>query len=319
MSRSRTILITGAAGFVGGHLIARLRREMGPQDRMVAMGLSGRGPEGTIPVVADLLDAAALTRAVAEHRPTAVMHLAAVAEPAKARAAPREAWDINLFGTMNMAMAVMKEAPEALFVAASSSEAYGQAFNEIDGPVSENAPLIPVNTYGATKAAADMLVRQLVADGLRGVRFRPFNHTGPGQSPRFVVAGFAEQIARIERGLQQPIVETGNLDAERDILDVTDVVEAYAKCLLGTAEPAPGAVYNLASGRPIRIGDLLSRLIGMATVAIETRTDPSRFRPNDIPRTWGDAGRAAQDLGWRSTISIDDTLRMVLDEKRAAL
>jgi GDP-4-dehydro-6-deoxy-D-mannose reductase len=153
-------------------------------------------------------------------------------------------------------------------------------------------------------------------DGLNAVRFRPFNHTAPGQSDQFVVPAFAAQIARIEKGLQEPVVRVGNLDAQRDFLDARDVVEAYVAALFTHGSLAPGTIVNLASGVPRRIGDILERLLLGAKAAIRVEPDPALIRANDTPRAIGDAARARALLGWLPAIPWDRTLVDVLNDQR---
>lgn len=227
---------------------------------------------------------------------------------------PRLAWRVNLDGTLNVVLAMQAHTPGAHLLFVSSAEVYGDSLNGA-APVDETSLLQPVNPYAASKAAADILVRQAASAGLSATVARPFNHTGPGQSDAFVVPNFAGQIARIEAGLQPPVIEVGNLDDERDFLDVADVVNAYGLLLGRRGDPAAHGVFNVASGVAWRIGDILERLLSAARRRIEVRVDPSRLRPAPIPRVVGDASRL-RDLGWRPTRSIDDTLHAVLEEHR---
>lgn len=296
------ILITGASGFVGSALLRLLEREHSSCE-VFAFG-HGEGQRNAI----DLLDRDAVDTAVREVQPTSLIHLAAVAAPSDARHAPRHAWNVNFTGTMNLAESVMRHAPKARFVYIGSSEAYGASFASVAGPVTETVPLQPMTVYGATKAAADLMIGQMAYDGLRAVRFRPFNHTGPGQSDAYVVSAFARQIAEIVSGKSEPVIHVGNLEAERDFLDVRDVVRAYASAALLELDAGPDHVYNIASGQPRRIQHILDMLIAQSGMDIEVRADPAKFRPNDIPVMCGDAAKARDRLNWRPLVPFEQTI-----------
>lgn len=305
------ILVTGAGGFVGSLLVRQLAAKLPAGSALFAAGHEGDG--GTImPLALDVTDGKAVEDAVRAVAPSRVMHLAAISSFHLARQNPRRAWDVNLYGTLNLADALLKHAPDATLVFAGTSEAYGEAFNHSAMPLDEHAPLLPRSLYAATKAAADLALGQMAHDGLKTVRFRPFNHTGPGQGADFVVPAFAAQIARIEAGLAPPVIHVGNLDARRDFLDVRDVIAAYETVLLGQGFPS-GAVFNLSSGKPRRIGDVLDGLLALSNVEIEVRVDPARLRPNEVPVVAGSSALAREALGWEPKIAWHRTLADVLD------
>lgn len=301
------VLITGAGGFVGGHLTAALRSHH-PDWVLDA-------PKGAIGV--DVTDADAIEQWIDRSQPDIVVHLAAVAAVTASVKDPRLAWQVNLGGALNVVLAMQNSAPRAHLLLVSSAEVYGKSLNT-GRAVDEDALLQPVNPYAASKAAADILVRQAMADGLSATVARPFNHTGAGQGEAFVAPNFAAQIARIEAGLQAPVIEVGSLDDERDFLDVADVVSAYRLLLERRGEAATRDVFNVASGIPVRIGDLLERLLSFARVRIDVRIDQARLRRTPTPRVTGDASRL-RALGWSPTRSIDEALKAVLDDRRAAL
>ncbi|HTW27613.1 MAG TPA: GDP-mannose 4,6-dehydratase [Acetobacteraceae bacterium] len=297
----RSILLTGAGGFVGRHL-QRALAEAFPEAALHAAEF-------------DVTDAAAVAAAVRKTRPEACVHLAAVSAIGAARADPDHAWRVNLHGTLHLARALLGEARECRLVFASSAEIYGESFRA-GRMLDEQAVPAPLNTYAATKAAADLALGAMAAEGLRVIRIRPFNHTGPGQSESFVVAAFARQIARIEAGLQTPVIRVGALDPARDFLDVRDVCAAYVAAIRREALLPPGTVLNLASGTPRRVGTVLDALLHLAGIAARVEADPARMRTNDIPLAGGDASRARMLLDWQPRIAWETTLADVLEDWR---
>lgn len=292
------ILVTGAGGFVGSHLVPALRAAF-PDAALTLAGAADL----------DIADAQAVRDLVARAQPEVCVHLAAISAIAAARQDPALAWRVNLLGTLALAEAL--RAQDALLVYPSSAEIYGTSFRA-GQPLDESAAPAPQNTYAATKAAADLALGAMAADGLRVVRLRPFNHTGPGQTEAFVVPAFAAQAARIAAGLQPPVLKVGNLDARRDFLDVRDVCAAYVAAIARAEALPPGAVLNIASGTPRRIGDVLADLLRLAGVAPCIEPDPARMRPSDIPTAAGDATAAREALGWAPAIAWETTLRDVL-------
>lgn len=312
MSQHR-ILVTGANGFVGTWLL-RAFQDISAETSVEVVS-AGRGANCDIDM--DIVDRRATERAVRDIRPTALIHLAAIAAPMEARKNPSQAWDVNLHGTLNLARAVLEDAPECRFIHAGSSESYGYFFHDAgEQAVKEDSPLKPMTAYGATKAAADIAIGQMCYDGLRAIRFRPFNHTGPGQSDAYVVPAFASQVARIMAGQMKPAIEVGNLTAHRDFLDVRDVVRAYAWAALGRGEGMEGGVFNLASGKAVRIQSILDTLIRLSGKPIEVVVAPDRVRPVDIPHASGDATAVRQALGWQPEIDLETTISDVLEDWR---
>lgn len=291
------ILVTGGSGFVGAHLLPALAQAF-PEAALHSPGF-------------DVTDAMAVSAIIDQLRPNACVHLAAISAVRQARQDPERAWRVNLHGTLNLADAILAHVPECTFLFVSSAEAYGRSFRT-GQMLDESALLAPMNTYAATKAAADLAVGAMASQGLRAIRVRPFNHTGPGQSTEFVVSGFAEQIARIGAGMQPPIMHVGALDPQRDFLDVRDVCAAYVACLREIDAFSADSIFNIASGTARRVTDVLHALLALAGVEARIETDPGRLRPSEVPIACGDATRARSVVGWEPRIAWEQTLRDTL-------
>lgn len=315
----RRILVTGAGGFVGRCLIRELCAAGYASSELHAVTLGASElPAGVGHMhVCDLRQSTNVDTLIRTVQPTGIIHLAAVALPEQARQDPSAAWDVNFTSVRLLGQAILAHVPEAVMVFAGSSESYGASFNLTDGPIDEFAGLRPITPYAATKAAADVALGQMRYDGLNVVRFRAFNHTGPGQSPDYVVAGFAQQIAQIRAGLAPPVIRVGNLNAERDFLDVRDVVVAYRLALEVRLDPRSEAVFNLASSQPRSIRSILDTLVEISAVDVTIETDAARMRNNDVPRTWGAIARAERELGWTPRVAFDQTLADTLKFARA--
>jgi GDP-4-dehydro-6-deoxy-D-mannose reductase len=289
-------LVTGAAGFVGGHLLPALERA----------GYEAIGTDREL----DVADAGAVEARMAELRPDLVVHLAAVSAVPVSRREPERTFRVNFLGTRSVLEAVSRRAQAARVLLVGTGDAYGAA-QPGRPPFRETDPLRPASPYARTKAAADLLGATHAARGLDVVRIRAFNHTGPGQDDRFVLPSFARQAVEIAAGLREPLLRVGNLASARDFLDIEDVVGAY----LALARPGvPCDSYNVASGRAVRIGDALDALLRLAGVAPRVEVDPARMRPTDL--SVGDASRLRDATGWAPRVPFETTLaRLVADWK----
>lgn len=311
------ILVTGASGFVGRHLRPALRAAF-PAAELLAATRGEAAAGWDVAVTLNLLDAESCAAALRVARPDAIIHLAALAEVGASFRDPLLTWRTNLLGTLAIANATLAAAPEALFVQASSAEVYGLSFHG-GHALAEDALLRPANPYAASKAAADLAIGEMALRGLHAVRLRPFSHTGAGQAEGFVVSAFARQVALIAAGQQAPVLHVGALDRWRDFLDVADVCAGYVAVLRKARRLAPGAVFNLASGSPKHVGDILADLARFGGVAPRIEQETSRLRPTDVIRTEGNAAAARAALGWRPMIPWEATLRAVLAEWQARI
>jgi GDP-4-dehydro-6-deoxy-D-mannose reductase len=307
----QTILVTGAGGFVGQHLVPALQDAF-PQARIVGTGLQADAAEKL-----DITDAGSVRDLIAALKPDFCIHLAGIAAIGAARADPSQTWQVNVFGALNIGRAILGAAPDCGMLFISSSEVYGASFKS-GLALDEAAPLAPMNIYAASKAAAEMGLCALAAEGLRVVRLRPFNHTGPGQREDFVVPAFAGQIARIEAGLTAPEMLVGNLDSERDFLDIRDICAAYIACIENFDAIPNNQVINIATSQAVPIRTVLDQLLGLATCKVSVRQDPARMRPSEIARAAGNTTLAKSLLEWQPTYTLNTTLASVLNAARAA-
>jgi GDP-4-dehydro-6-deoxy-D-mannose reductase len=312
-------LVTGVSGFVGGHLCEHLVAE---GDQVVGISASGKWP----PEVAHLGRSVRIERLdlvetgedeladfVRRKQPEVIYHLAAQSNPQQSVADPRGTWALNLGGTLNLLEAVKASATKPRVILVSSGTCYGDPAPEFI-PVREDCPLRPNNPYAASKAAADLLgIQHHLAHGTDVIVVRPFNHAGPRQSPRYVLAALAAQVAEVEAGRKE-CLEIGNLDVIRDFTDVRDVVRGYR---LLAARGTPGEIYNLGSGRGTKIAEALEHLRSLASRPIAVRVDPARVRPVDLPLLVADASKLRAATGWEPGYSIERTLGDILECCRA--
>ena len=251
-------------------------------------------------------------RALATGRPDAVIHLAGLAVPTQASADPVGAFRVNVLGAAAL-LSALEDYPNALVVLASSADVYGAPTRS---PVTEDDPLRPANVYAATKVAAEALA----ADAARRrtapvVILRPANQNGPRQQPGLAASAFAQQIARAEAGLSEPVIRHGLLDAERDFIDVRDMAAAYAAALTMTAS----GTYNVGSGKATAISEILATLMSLARIPMRAELDPARIREGSPTRLALDATRFRQRTGWSPRIALTDSLRDTLDFWRATI
>jgi GDP-4-dehydro-6-deoxy-D-mannose reductase len=298
------VAVTGARGFVGPHLVAHLE-SCGDE----VLALDRHGPDSF-----DVTDADAVNARLTDARPEVLYHLAALSHVGESWNSPITSFRVNAEGTLNILRTCTDLKIERVVVVL-SSEVYGRV-EEADLPLTEDSPLRPVTPYGAAKAAADMLALQaFLGDGLGAIRVRPFSHTGPGQSARFVVPALAARIARAERdGVHE--IPVGSLDAVRDLTDVRDVVRAYRRV---AERGEPGEVYNVCSGTGVSVQQIADQLLTRSTRPIRLVTDPDLVRPVEVPRLVGSNERLRAATGWEPEIPLTRTIADVLDDARDAL
>lgn len=312
------LLVTGAGGFVGGHLVELLRRDApGVLVHGVVLphgSLSWRTEQGARILEADLDDPAAAAAVIEAVRPEGIIHLAGQSSVQQSWLDPGGTLRTNVLGIVHLLDAACQCALRPVVLVVGSAEEYGPVA-AVDMPIRETTPLRPASPYAVSKVAQGALALLYgPAGGMRVVLTRTFHHTGPGRGEAFAESSFARQIAEIEAGLRPPVIEVGNLDAVRDFTDVRDVVRAYWQ-LLGKGEK--GGVYNVCSGRGWRIRDLLDILLGASTARVEVRVREERLRPADVPAQVGDPSRLHEATGWEPEIPLERTLGDLLDDWRS--
>ena len=296
-------LVTGAAGFVGRHLVDHLLSE---GDEVVSTDRSSGGP--------DVLDQDGLADLLGNHLPDVVFHLAGQADVARSWTEPATTIRVNAEGTHHL-LAAARRIGVGRVVTVTSADVYGVVTAD-ELPIDETAPFRPASPYAVSKAMADLIAQQAhIGHGQDVVRARSFNHFGPGQGEAGVCSALALRIARCEvRG--ETSIQVGNLDARRDFTDVRDVVRAYR--MLAVAGQA-GMAYNVCSGRAVAIAEVAERLLSMATHQMHLETDSALLRPVDVPELRGDPSRLQTATGWVPTYDLDHTLAEVLDDWRGRL
>ena len=311
--------ITGVAGFAGRHLVRHLASagaaELHGSDYAPLESLPDR--EGLEAALAsygalDVTQPEAVEASMRVVRPDAVIHLAAQASGAESLSRPVPTYRVNALGSLHLLEAARAAAPKATILMVGSADIYGSG--SAGGKIREDAPLRPKNPYAASKAAQDQIGEVYAKTyGLRVIRTRTFTHTGPGQRPQFALAGFAEQLARIDAGLAPAEIKVGNLDPVREYGDVRDVVRAYALLL---QQGEPGEAYNVCTGRGFVLRDLLDRLRDASGVRAEVTTDPSRLRPQESEQLVGDPAKIAERTGWAPEHTIEQTLSDLFRDAR---
>ncbi len=290
------VFVTGARGFVGGHLVPRL----------IAAGCEVEAADREL----DVCDRAAVEARLAALRPEAVVHLAAQSSVSASAEDPEGTRRVNVGGALSVLEGALRCGSQPRILLVGSADQYGSA--ELGAPpVTEDSPLAPASAYARSKAEAERLGSEYARRSLEVVRVRAFSHSGPGQSDAFALSSFARQIAEIEACRREPVLRVGNLDSVRDYLDVDDVVEAYLRLL---DRRVAAEIYNVASGVGSRLGDLLDLLLDLADPRPAIEFEAQRFRPADC--SVGDASRLRAATGWKPAVPIRRMLERLLDDWR---
>jgi GDP-4-dehydro-6-deoxy-D-mannose reductase len=219
-------------------------------------------------------------------------------------------------GQLNLFQAVIKANISPRILIIGSDEEYGHLHPD-EIPATEESPLRPINPYGVSKVAQDLMGYQyFVSHGIQCIRVRPFIHIGPRQRDTFVISAFSKQIADAEAGLAPPVILVGNLEGRRDFSDVRDIVKGYH---LALTKGQPGEVYNLGSGRTVQIHNMLDALIAESRIPLTVEQDPKRMRPAEAPARVADCSKANRELGWHPEIPLEQSLADVLEYWRSQL
>ena len=321
---SEVVLVTGAAGFVGGNLLNALgsdepdativawRRPPAGRRKAAAAGGHAAHNSSVQWQAVDLLDRETVDRAIASLRPSSVYHCGGVADVGGSWHNTLRTLEINVRGTHHLLDAIRNARLDTRILIPGSALVYRPSTRAI----SEEGPIGPVSPYGVSKLAQEMLGQQFANEGHAVLLTRSFTHFGPGQDVSYAASSFANQVARIEAGEIEPVIRVGFLDARRDLTDVRDTVDAYRALM---ARGAPGRPYNICSGRAHQIRDVLDGLLRQSRVSVDVVVDPARLRPSDNPLLVGDPGLIRREIGWQPRISLDQTLGDLLDYWRAAL
>jgi len=310
------VLITGITGFAGSHLadyilanhpdvpvfgFVRWRSRM---DNIVHIQDKVELHE------ADIKDVISLKKALADIKPDRIFHLAAQSFVPASWRLPAETFAINAIGQINLFEALLSLKLNPKIHIAGSSEEYGHV-NPDEVPMKETNPLRPLSPYAVSKVAQDLLAYQYFKSyGMKTVRTRGFNHTGPRRGDVFVTSNFAKQIAEIEKRKKEPVIHVGNLEAKRDFTDVRDIVRAY---WLAAEKGEDGEVYNVGTGKAMAMKEMLDILLSLSKAKVKIKVDPERLRPSDVPILQSDCSKFVRLTGWKPQIPLEQTFKDLLN------
>jgi len=298
------VLVTGAAGFVGSHLLELLARDGAD---LVAWQRPGTEPlvagDGVRWATVELLDRDAVRAALHSLQPEMIYHLAGLPHVGDSWGKTRDTFEGNVLASHHLFDGLRREGLKPRVLVSSTAFVY----KPVERALVESDEVCPNSPYGTSKLAQEMVAtRAWLDDGIPGLIARAFNHVGPRQSPSFVAPSIAKQIAAIEAGRAEPVLMMGNLDTRRDLMDVRDTVKAYRAMMLNGA--TPGVPYNVSSGSSVVIKDLVNLFVARARVPVRIEQDPAKFRPVDTAFLQGDHGRLTADTGWTPQIPLAQTV-----------
>jgi len=310
------VLITGITGFAGSHLAEYILAHH-PDVRVYGIVRWRSRMDNICGIIdkielheADLKDIVSLRKCLAEIKPDRIFHLAAQSFVPTSWKLPAETFAINAIGQVNLFEALLSLKMNPRIQVAGSSEEYGQVFPD-EVPMKETNPFRPLSPYAVSKVAQDLLAWQYFQSyGMKTVRTRGFNHTGPRRGDVFVTSNFAKQIAEIEKGEREPVIHVGNLEAKRDFTDVRDIVRGYWLCL---EKGAVGDVYNIGTGKAYSMQEVLDMLLALSKTKVKVKVDPARLRPSDVPILLSDSSKLVSLTGWKPEIPLKKTFKDLLD------
>ncbi len=302
-------MIIGGAGFVGAYLTRHLHDDL--KWEVVVTKMPQEQIKANVKVVnLNILESDKVVSLLQEEKPDYIFHLAAQSSVAVSWKNPGLTVDVNIKGAVNVLEAVRIMEKPARVLLIGSGEEYGHILPE-ESPIKETNHVRPGNIYAATKACQNMLgAIYAEAYQMDVMMVRAFNHIGPNQAPIFVVADFCKQVAEMEAGMREPVMQVGNLSAKRDFTDVRDVVRAYGLLVqYGKA----GETYNVGSGQAIAIEQILQMIVSKSALDIQIEIDPEKLRPVDVPIIEADTQKLVQMTGWKQEISLEQTIQETLD------
>ncbi|MFI5070113.1 MAG: GDP-mannose 4,6-dehydratase [Terriglobales bacterium] len=306
------ILITGGTGFVGKHLI-QLLVQRGDSVAVLSSSLSSGQQSGVRYYEADVRDRDRVREIVREVNPTQLFHLAGITAVDASWANPRLTYEVNVWGAYNVFEAAMHLSSPPAILNVSTSQVYARSSEKL----SESSPVAPDNPYSASKAMAELLrIEFKNCSTGRIVTARPFNHSGPGQAPNFVLSSMAKQFAEIELGLRPAKLSLGNIEIKRDFTDARNVVEAYALLL---EKGNTGEIYNVCSGSAVGLSEIIKMFEAAANQPIEVEVDPSKVRPNEPRNICGNPDKITSETGWSPKIPLQKTVSDLLDYWKSKL